>query len=412
MTTEITKIINGFKEFSENPYVDSINFLNEYIEVEPSSEAFFELGKALFFNEEYDKSIEYLEKSDDYRSDAYIGLDYFKKEDFENAISHFKRFLKDNHNETILSYLMISYERVCDWRNAVVCGEELLEIKTNEQSIKVRLVDYHFNLREYQKSIEYMDELNYPKLQYKKGLALFKLKKYEEAIEELKTLNTIESYKLISESYLKLDRPSKAIRYLLKSYEKNPDIEILLEISDISLENQYYQQSLNVLERVLMEDSKNEKALEGMAQSYLSLQKFEIAIEYCEKLLDVNENNIDAYIILSETYYFLHDLEKALEYVERGLDLNPESADLWLQKAWVRYPNDSEDFKRALKKAIRLEPNATNTYITLINEYLWDDDLENAHKYYEKLLFYNPTFTISFDEITKATRILKKRCAK
>ena len=39
MTTEITKILSGFKQFSENPYQDSINFLKEYIEVEPSSEA-------------------------------------------------------------------------------------------------------------------------------------------------------------------------------------------------------------------------------------------------------------------------------------------------------------------------------------------------------------------------------------
>ena len=52
MTTEITKILEGFKKYSENPYLDSINFLRDYIEVEPSSAAFFELGKALFFNGE------------------------------------------------------------------------------------------------------------------------------------------------------------------------------------------------------------------------------------------------------------------------------------------------------------------------------------------------------------------------
>ena len=111
MTTEITKILQGFKQFSENPYLDSINFLKEYIEVEPSSEAFFELGKALFFNEEYDESIRCLKKSGDFRSNAYIGLDYYKNKDYPNAIMHFEKFLNENKNETILSYLMISYEK-------------------------------------------------------------------------------------------------------------------------------------------------------------------------------------------------------------------------------------------------------------------------------------------------------------
>ena len=55
MTTEITKILNGFKKFSENPYSDAIKFLKDYIEVEPTDEAHFELGKALFLNDEYDE---------------------------------------------------------------------------------------------------------------------------------------------------------------------------------------------------------------------------------------------------------------------------------------------------------------------------------------------------------------------
>ena len=65
MTTEITKILNGFKQFSETPYEDSIKFLKEYLDVEQSDEAFFELGKALFLNEDYDESIEYLKKTKD-----------------------------------------------------------------------------------------------------------------------------------------------------------------------------------------------------------------------------------------------------------------------------------------------------------------------------------------------------------
>ncbi|MEE1337259.1 tetratricopeptide repeat protein, partial [Methanobrevibacter sp.] len=159
MTTEITKILNGFKKFSENPYSDAIKFLKEYIEVEPTDEAYFELGKALFLNDEYDESIKYLKLSTNPKSDAYIGLDFYRKGDFAHAIRHFNEFLKKDENETIISYLMISYEKLKDWRNAILTGEKLLEIRPKNESVKFRMVDCHYNLREYEKSLSYINEL-------------------------------------------------------------------------------------------------------------------------------------------------------------------------------------------------------------------------------------------------------------
>ena len=422
MTTEITNILNGFKQFSENPYEDSIKFLRDYIEVEPSKEAFFELGKALFFNEEYDESIEYLKKSKLLKANAYLGLAYFKKEDFKKAIRHFNLFLKEKHNETILTYLMLSYENDLDWENALKCGEELIDINPSNHLIKLRLIDCHLNLRQYQESIDCIDELlDYKKLRYirdfddnglkyKKGLALFKLKRYEEAIEELRNLKTLKANHLIIESYEKLKKPSKAIRYLLKAYEQDPNDEILFEISKIAFENQNHRRSIHYLERILMTDPKNERALEKIAENYLELQKFELVITYCEELLKVNEDNFNAYLYLSETYQYLGNHEKAIECIENGLSINPKSSELWVQKAWVYYPFDEEIFKNALKRAIKLAPNNTKNYTDLIGELLWEDETAAARKYYEKLLFYNPAFTISFDELVEDTKNLKESC--
>ena len=164
MTTEITEILNGFKKFSENPYSDAIKFLKDYIEVEPTDETHFELGKALFLNDEYDESIRYLKLSSNPKSDAYIGLDYYRMKDFPNAVRHFNDFLKDYENETILSYLMLSYEKLKDWRNAAITGERLLEIRPKNESVKLRMVDYHCSLREYEKSLSYINELESRKL--------------------------------------------------------------------------------------------------------------------------------------------------------------------------------------------------------------------------------------------------------
>lgn len=409
MTTEITRIINGFKQFSETPYVDSINFLKDYIEVEQTDEAFFELGKALFFNEEYGEAIECLKKSDDYRCDAYIGLAYFKMEEFTNAARHFKRFLKDNQNETILSYLMISYEKNREWRNAVECGERILETNPKSRSIKIHLIDCHSSLRQYQKALDYMDEISCRGMEYRKGEILFNLKRYEDAIEVLKELETIDAYKLMAKSYVGLKKPSKAIRCLQNSYKKDPDIEILFEISKIAFENKYHNQAVSSLEMALAMDGENEMALERLAEIHHELNNFDSAIEYCEKLMQINENNISAYIIMSNTYYYMDDNEKALEVAEKGLDIDPDCADLWVRKAGIYYLYDFSEFKRCLEMAVRLEPNNIKNYITLIRQCLWQDEEDNARRYYEKLIFYNPAFSESFDDVTKITRILKEK---
>lgn len=296
---------------------------------------------------------------------------------------------------------MLAYEKNDNWKKAIDCGENLLEINPNNFSIKCHLIDYHFNLKDYEKSLIYINELGCKKLRYKKGLTLFKLKRYEEAIEELKNLKTIEAYKLISKSYQNLKKPGKAITYLLKVYEKDPNIEILFEISEISLKNGYHKHSISILERILIEEPKNEKVLEKIARNYFELQKFELVIMYCEELLKLNENNFNAYLLLAETYPYLDNYPKALEYAEKGLKINPESADLWIEKAWALYPFDFEEFIKCYEHALKLEPNNTKNYAKLIWYCAFEDRHDLAHRYYEKLLFYNPAFAKSFEEVTK-----------
>lgn len=406
MTTEITKILEGFKKYSENPYLDSINFLRDYIEVDPSSEAFFELGKALFFNGEYLESIKHLEKSNDPRSDAYIGLNYYKMNDYPSAIRHLRNFLRDNRNETILSYLMLSYENEHDFKNAVKCGDMLLEINPENDSVKVHLADCHYKAREYEKSLIYLNELNDSKLKYKKALVLFKLKRYIEAIEEVKSMKTVEAYRLMSRSYERLGKPAKAVMCMQNAYKLDYNVETLFEIAEIYSKNANHQNAANIMERILRTDPENEKALEMIAESHFELQNFELALTYCNDLLKVNEKNYKAYLILSETYMYLNDSVKSIEYAEKGLEMNPESSDLWIQKAWAYYPTDFEEFKKSFEKALKLEPNNITNYIRLIEQCRWEGESENAQRYYERLLFYNPACTMSFDEIYNG-RIVK-----
>jgi len=387
MTTEITKILNGFKKFSENPYSDAIKFLKDYIEVEPTDEAHFELGKALFLNDEYDMSIKYLNLSNHPKSDAYIGLDYYRMRDFPNAVRHFNEFLKDYENETILSYLMISYEKLRDWRNAIITGERLLEIRPKNKSVKLRMVDYHYILREYEKSLSYINELESRKLRCKKGLVLFRLEQYDEAIKTLESLKTAEAYALMAKSYLKLNKHAKAVSCAFKSYESSRDPEIILEFSDMYLDSDY-KRAIHILKRLLDENPGDERVLERICRAYIGNFKAGIAITYAEDLLRVNENNITAYVTLAEAYQYLGNALKSLEYIEKGLVLDSESAELLVMKAWTHYPLDFKGFKKSLERAIALEPNNTENHVTLIRECVWERKMDDARRYYTRSMTY------------------------
>ena len=400
MTTEITEILNGFKKFSENPYSDAIKFLKDYSEVEPTDEAYFELGKALFLNDEYDESIRYLKQSSNPKSDAYIGLDYYRMRDFANAVRHFNDFLKDYENETILSYLMLSYEKLKDWRNAAHTGERLLEIRPKNKSVKLRMVDCHYSLKEYEKSLAYINELESRKLRCKKGLVLFRLERYDEAIKTLESLKTAEAYALMAKSYLKLNKHAKAVSCAFKSYKSSRDPEIILEFSDIYLESDY-KRAIHILKKLLDENPGDERVLERICRAYIGNFEAGIAITYAEDLLRVNESNVTAYLTLAEAYQYLDNGMKSLEYIEKGLELDSESVELWVMKAWTLYPFDFEGFRKSLERAIALDPNNTENHLTLIRECVWEREMDNAQKYYDRLMLYNPTFSKTFDELTK-----------
>ena len=408
MTTEITKILSGFKQFSENPYQDSIKFLKEYIEVEPSDEAYFELGKALFLNGDYDESIQYLEMSDDFRKDAYLGLDYYRKQDFEIAAEHFETFLKQKQNETILTYLMLCHEENGAIENAVGCGESLLEINPKNDSIKERLIEYHFSLKQYRKSLDYINELNDRKYRYKKALALFYLERYDEAISEAKSLKTPEACMLIAKCYEKLNKPSKAVRYMYKSYEMDANIETLFEIADFHSKNSEHDKSMHVLNRILEEDPQNEKCLERIVREYRERGQSHLAVEYCKTLLEVNDKNIEGYVTLADAHYLMKDPEKSFEIIEKGMAIDSKSVDLWRQKAWANYTADHEQFKRDYEQVIRLDSNNIRSYILLIEEYLWDDETDRARRCYERLILYNPTFSTNFEDIAANIAKLKE----
>ena len=401
--------LNKFVELDSKILDEHLKIANELLNVEHLDLDNTEyLAKILFCLEKYDESIEQFErilslKSDDGQVMAYIGINYFKKEDYETAIKYFNKSLEnDPDNETVLSYKMLSCEFLKDYKNAIECGELILKNNSKNTSIINRLIDYHFELKNYHVCLYYIDQIEDGD-KYKKAFILYESKRYEECIEASIKIKTAESYHLAGKAHHKLGNIVKAVKYLFKSYEKNPNIDILFEISNIYFEVEDPQRAIPFLKKVLIHDDLNIEAHNKIALAYLDSSNWHDAIEYAEKTIEISTKVPQAYITLAEAHFQIEvTFEKPKQIIDEGISENPNSAELWAQKGGYNYPHDLFTFRESYEKAMSLSPRDWSIYKEYIYLLLLDGDEETAKKYYNQMLLFNPLFGKSFQELKKS----------
>lgn len=399
----------NFEELDSKTYEDYSKTANELLEVEHLD---FEnskyLAKVLFLLKRHDESIEQLERALSQKSDdeaiALIAINHFQKKDYEKALKLLEKCLeRDFENETLLSYAMMSYEFQNDYENAVRCGKRILKCNSKNISVINRLIDCHIELENYEKCLDYISQIEYED-SYKKASILHKAGRYEECIEESRKIQTAKSYRLAGMSYHKLGNTVKAVKYLYKSYEKDPNIDTLFEIAEIYFEANDYGRAIHFMNESLLHDPLNIEAHIKIACAYLNTSNWHDAVEYAKKAIGISKKVPQAYITLAEAYFQLEggSVEKTLEILDEGISENPESEELWMKKGGYSFPYDMFTFKESYEKAISLNPKNPDIYHEYIYLLIMNDELEAAKRYYNQMLFYNPLFEKSFEELKKS----------
>ena len=408
MTT--TNHLNDFIKLDSKTVDELSKTADELLEVEHLDFDNTEyLAKVLFCLERYDESIKQFErmltiKSDDGQVLTNIGINYFKKQDYETALKYLTESLeKDLNNETALSYKMLSYEFLSDYAKAIDCGERILKINSKNTSAINRLIDYHLKVKNYDVCYYYINRADYKDL-YKKASVLYECKRYEECIKTSVKIRTAESYHLAGKAHYKLGNTVKAVKYLFKSYEKNPNIDILFEISDIYFKVWDYPKSIHFLKMVLAHDETNIDAYSKIALAYLNSSNWHDAVEYAKKTLEISKKVPQAYVTLAEAYFQIYggDFEKSKQIIDEGIRENPNSAKLWAQKGGYCYTDETCAFSKPYEKAISLNPSDCSIYREYIYLLLLNEDDDVAKKIYNQMLLMNPLYEKNFEELKKS----------
>ena len=163
-----------------------------------------------------------------------------------------------------------------------------------------------------------------------------------------------------------------AIILFEKAIEQDP--EFALAYSEIAITYYYldlnqaqkrYTDSINnYADKALLYDSKSAKSLIAKALYYINVNEYRLAVPHLEKALEYNPNSSSVVQILADLYSrVIPDTEKYLQYALKGLQLDIEA-------------NDSI--------------NKSYMYLALSNAFIQNGFTEEAQKYIELSLDYNP----------------------
>ena len=402
------KTWQGFKHFTEaldayHQYnlTDDTSYL-EQARIECLKAAKSEIGYEKLLKLLYNLGMAYSEKRELYKAEELLFLAYEIKPDDEFALfglgylygiqnrhqkslEYFEKAANINpKNAIIWSARAIDHIGMNQYSNALECIDIAINInpKLDED------LEFHYlkglaldKLKRYEEALDSFEEavkLDPQKVDahYKKGIAFGKLKRYEEALESFEKVVKLDSQRADA-WYSKGATLNNLMRYeeALESFEKV--VELDSQKADAwtgkgtALNNlEHYEEALKSFEKAIELDSRKANAWYGKGAALNNLMRYEDALESFEKAIELDSQNADAWTGKGIALNNLDNYEDALGPLEKAVELDSQNADAWYGKGaalnnFTRY----EDALESFEKAVELGLKSATLYIALARLY-------------------------------------------
>lgn len=236
-----------------------------------------------------------------------LGIDFYGKKDYENAVKYFKFAIEQQEVKPQVYYnLALTYQYMKDYDTAVSTYNKFLELVPEDY-------DGLYNL-----ALTYQMKENHPKAieLFEKAVAI---KKEEDGIKMLVSayLNQNEVQKAIdfAEELFKLPENGDKLYYVVaKIFEcKN----------SFSKEFTFIDKAIEMYSKLVEKDAQNFEAYLSISICYAKKGEWENSVTYCQKALDTNPKSYEANNQMGLVYYCFNDIKEAIKYYEIALKLNP-----------------------------------------------------------------------------------------
>lgn len=376
--------------------------------------AFYHLGL-------YDDSLVQLMKvsrtePDNYLALQHIGLIHEQKEDYEKALSCYKRSLEIKEDVSATHFFignahqkLGNYDKAIEeYKNAIRLDPEIPLLYNNLAWAFYQTGDFDRAIRAFEEAINldpdlpfpynglgyiyqemgYLEEAveefsqaidifpEYAAARLKLGWVYYQMGNYDKAAAEFNAVietagdgNYLESaHYSLANTFLAQNLLEEAYEEFLQVIKRDPNfVDSYFHLGVICSKLAMYDQAVAYLDQCVQKNSQfKDQAHVYSALSYASLRKFDEALDACQRALAVEPNDPEIYNILGTIYSYKEDWARAIEKFKKALDFNPHSARAGFNLALAyENNNDLENAVKYYKNAISIDQNFLEAYTNL-----------------------------------------------
>ena len=360
----------GGMSLNNSNYEEARDYFQRAIELsgnkrEISNQSKFGLGVALYYLNEYKKSVDILNdlnaKNHLFEKNSvnfYLAEDHFKLENFEAALRHYLRVSSPDSTQLGKQTLYgkaYTYYNLKDFSNAAYyLNEYLNKYKKDENytDVKLRLADSYYGLKDFSRASEIYNSLfnrerrnvDDDNAYYQYGQALFKSGNYSQAIDEFASIQKRfprsryrdDSQYIIGWIYFRQDRFQEAIDNYNKLLETYPSSALrpitYYSIGDALYNLGEYDAAIQSYTRIINEFPKTEyvfDAINGIQYCYLAIDEPDKAVELIDRFVQSSRDyqyNDQILFKKGEIYYSLGEYQKSQNGYKEFLSAFPKSS--------------------------------------------------------------------------------------
>ena len=378
----------------DNKFYDKIC---EYSVSDTNKEALFIKAKAFYRLAKFQDSLKLLENIGDTVEEdklLLLGKIYYKTNMVEKVKEVYKKLKElDLTNPESLNFVGLNYIDEQDFDKAIECFKKAISLKADEAK-------YHYNLgqayflkgwtEEAGKSFNTAICLNPMEESYHYSLAylLYRTGDYENALIHL------ESDKDSSEEYLN----SKILKLIIKAEKgdlaipkielekllvNNPKNEtILFALAKIYFKLDMYKQSKTIMEEILEINKKSFEYKEFYVRLLLQLKELDEAKSVIDEMSAKSPNYYYAKVLEAEYTLLLENYDRLYEIAQDLIELDLNHYEGYYYNAEALFEKGDTSFAiESLKKAITLDVNNANLYIKMAEFYQVLGKYEDSFEY-------------------------------
>lgn len=420
--SEMARFLYAKLLFDVEKYYDAIGHLNLILRINPNNhEASLLIGDCYNKTKQHNKAInnyKYVAEKDRKNVKALTKLAdlYILKKDKKLAVPIYKRLIELTENESEKKGLRLTLTNLLfdlrDWDNLIAEANLIMEAYPNDKSILFYLKKAYLVCDDYANAIDVTKRLieidPYNIKHYEDLINLsFKSKEFDKVIEycnelaKMRNSNSSFINNSIAKAYIQKKEYTTALEFLKGIVRVNSrDSELKKTLADVHCLMENFDAAIDLYEEVV-EDAhpkEVEDLMFAMSDIYFkqgnklmeednsteALEKYSKAIEY-------NPTNSEFYFALAEMNEKIKNYSEAIKYYKSAIELEPKFSNYYLKLANAYYELDNIlDAKKCYNEAILIQPDSVMAHASLGLLYAKQDDAENAIACFIKALDIEP----------------------